>query len=119
MSNRIVKADAQQINVSFQNVTCSAGGPSSKFDLLQRKAMDGHCQKLLPKASLQMLIFGGWNPRSVVDELFGKLHETPHISFRPSVRPSTFQLIRCVNSEPDRDVQSETALDCQILPFQA
>jgi len=50
--------------------------------------MDGHCQKLLPKASLQMLIFRGWNLRSVVDELFGKLHETPHISFCPSVRPS-------------------------------
>jgi len=66
-----------------------------------------------------MLIFRGWNLRSVVDELFGKLHETPHISFRPSVRPSTFQLIRCVDSEPDRDVQSETALDCQILPFRA
>lgn len=49
--------------------------------------MDGHCQKLLPEASLQMFIFRGYSLRSVVDELFGKLHETPHISFRPSLRP--------------------------------
>ena len=73
--------------------------------------MDGHCQKVLPDASLQMLIFGGWNLRTVVDELFGKLHETQHFSFRPSVRLSAFQLIRCVDSEPDRDVQNETAVD--------
>ena len=76
------------MNISFSNVTSSAAGPNSKFDLLQRKTMDGHCLKLLPKASLQMLIFRGQNLRSVVDELFGKLHETPHISFRPSVPPS-------------------------------
>jgi hypothetical protein len=56
--------------------------------------MDGHCQKLLPKASLQMFIFRGWNLRSVVDELFGKLHETPHISFRPSVHLPAHSLRR-------------------------